>query len=293
MRFLLTACFVATAGAQIPSPPGQLVDLGGSKRHLNCSGSGSPAVVLEAGFPGSSLDWVLVQPEVAKFTRVCSYDRAGFGWSDLGKSPRSSAQISEDLHQLLTKAEIAPPYVLVGHSMGGLYVRAFLRRYPQTVAGAVLVDATHEDQWDFEPLRHWEQTVSTTIRVPAPEVQRPASVNPILKEMWATERWKTGERLEREAIKLTIAEAQKEPKRLPAIPLAVVSAGAEVGWMENPPKEMLKGQQLQRELAALSPLGKWMPVAGANHYVHLSQPAAVVEAIRQVAQAARSMRPAR
>jgi pimeloyl-ACP methyl ester carboxylesterase len=99
---------------EIPSAPGQLVDIGGTRLHLNCSGTGSPVVILEAGFPGSSLDWILVQPGVAEFTRVCSYDRAGFGLSEKGKKPRSSSQITDDLK------------ALVGHSMGGLYARAFV-----------------------------------------------------------------------------------------------------------------------------------------------------------------------
>lgn len=275
---------------EIPNAPGQLVDIGGTRLHVNCSGTGSPVVVLEAGFPGSSLDWTLVQPGVAEFTRVCSYDRAGFGWSEKGKEPRSSAQIADDLKALLVKADISGPYVLVGHSMGGLYARAFVRKFPETVIGIVLVDATHEDQWDFEPKRYWEPTEDLGVRVRQPEVQRPAAVAAILKEMWATEQWKAGERAEREAIKYTIADAQREPKRLPAIPLIVLSAGVETGWFERVPLGALKGQQLQREMAAYSALGRWMPVVGANHYIHLSQPAAVIDAVRQVVQAARALR---
>ncbi|MCW5979090.1 MAG: alpha/beta hydrolase [Bryobacteraceae bacterium] len=279
--------------SQIPPPPGRLVDIGGRALHIHCVGEGSPAVILEAGFPGSSLDWSLIQPRVATFTRVCSYDRAGFGWSDLGAAPRSAAVIANDLRQLLAKADVPAPYVLVGHSMGGLYVRAFARRHPRDVVGMALIDATHEDQWEFEPLRFWEPDGARAIRLAPPEVERPPQVMAILKHMWAAEKWKTGERMERESIGATVAEAQEAPKRLPAIPLAVVSAGTPAEWGENVEAGALKAQQLQRELAALSPLGKWIPVAGANHYVHLSQPEAVVEAIRQVTQAGRRMRSAR
>ncbi len=127
-----------------------------------------------------------------------------------------------------------------------------------------------------------------SIRLKQPEVVRPQAVASILAEMWATERWKVGERSEREAIKLTIEDAQKEPKRLPVVPLIVLSAGEEIGWAERVPVGALKGQQLQKELAALSPLGMWRAVPGANHYIHLSQPAAVVNAIREVVQVTRA-----
>jgi pimeloyl-ACP methyl ester carboxylesterase len=173
--------------------------------------------------------------------------------------------------------------------MGGLYARAFIRKFPASVAGLVLVDATHEDQWDFEPARYWAPAANPTIRLRQPDVQRPAAAAAILKDMWATDTWKAAERAERDAIKLTVADAQREPKRLPAIPLMVLSAGAEIGWHDNVPREALKGQQLQREMAAFSPLGKWTPVPGANHYIHLSQPTAVVEAIRQIVQACRAL----
>src|SRR5262245_24732145 len=117
---------------QIPAAPGQLVAVDGAKLHLNCTGTGSPTAILEAGFPGSSLDWVLLQPEVAECSRVCSYDRAVFGWSELKGSARSTTEVSQDLRQLLTNASIPPPYVMIGHSMGGLYVRGFIQRFPDT-----------------------------------------------------------------------------------------------------------------------------------------------------------------
>jgi pimeloyl-ACP methyl ester carboxylesterase len=153
VRLAAFATLVGSAIAEIATPPGQVVDIGTTKLHIHCTGSGSPAVVLESGFPGSSLDWVVVQPGVARFARVCSYDRAGFGWSEEGKVPRSSQQITEDLAALLSKADVKAPYALVGHSLGGLYIRAFARKFPERVAGMVLVDSTHEDQWSFEPRR--------------------------------------------------------------------------------------------------------------------------------------------
>src|SRR5437660_2176721 len=98
--------------------PGKLIDVGGYRLHINCTGTGSPTVILDAGLGGSSLDWSKVQPAVARFTRVCSYDRAGYGWSDTGPGPRTSQQIVRELHLLLVHAQLHGPYVLAGHSLG-------------------------------------------------------------------------------------------------------------------------------------------------------------------------------
>jgi pimeloyl-ACP methyl ester carboxylesterase len=128
-------------------PPGELVDLGGWRVHLHCTGQAStaqPTVILEAGAGGFSVDWSLVQPEVARFARVCSYDRAGLGWSDLGPHPRTLRQIVWELHTLLQRAGVRPPYVLVGHSYGGILARLFTLTYPSDVAGVVLEESGHE-----------------------------------------------------------------------------------------------------------------------------------------------------
>ena len=124
---------------------GRLVDVGGFRLKLNCSGEGNPAVILEGGLGDPSVDWRQVQPEIAKFSRVCSYDRAGYGGSDAGPMPRSSAQIAAELHTLLENAGEKPPYILVGHSIGGIIARFFERKYPDETKGLVLVDATSED----------------------------------------------------------------------------------------------------------------------------------------------------
>ena len=122
--------------------PGQLIDVGGHRLHLNCTGSGAPTVVLEPGAGGmsSSLGWIT--PGVARDTRVCVYDRAGRGWSEPADTPQDAAQIATDLHELLQRGHVPGPYVLAGHSFGGLYVLTFAARYPTEVAGLVLVDST-------------------------------------------------------------------------------------------------------------------------------------------------------
>ncbi|NTU55387.1 MAG: alpha/beta hydrolase, partial [Anaerolineales bacterium] len=128
--------------------PGKLIDMGGYRIHLYCTGertASQPTVILESATGAASPDWGLVQPEISKITRVCSYDRAGYGWSDKGPLPRTSKYLAEELHTLLTMSGEEGPYVLVGHSFGGHVIRLFAHQYPQEVVGVVLVDARPEE----------------------------------------------------------------------------------------------------------------------------------------------------
>ena len=132
------------------SPPGDLVDVGGYRLHLLCTGSqtaGHPTVVLDASFPGTVSTWAWVQPKLAQATRVCAYDRAGLGWSDAGPAPRDALSHARELHTLLQHAQVAGPYVLVGHSLGGLSVRMYADQYPEDVAGMVLIEGTNPEAW--------------------------------------------------------------------------------------------------------------------------------------------------
>jgi pimeloyl-ACP methyl ester carboxylesterase len=133
-------------------PPGEMVDVGGYSLHINCVGKGSPTVLLDGGSGEMSADWVLVQQEVSGTTRVCAYDRAGMGWSEMGPEPRDAKQISNELHTLLEDANIEGPYVLVGHSFGGLYMQTYAARYPEEVAGMALVDSSQPDQFSYQPV---------------------------------------------------------------------------------------------------------------------------------------------
>ena len=126
-------------------PPGRLVDVGGYRMHLYCLGQGSPTVILDAANLGAVSNWAWVQPELASTTRVCAYDRAGLGWSDLSPQPQDTQQNAEALHTLLGNADVPGPYVLVGHSFGGLYTRMFAERFPDEVVGMVLIEGTLPD----------------------------------------------------------------------------------------------------------------------------------------------------
>jgi pimeloyl-ACP methyl ester carboxylesterase len=122
--------------------PGQLIDVGGHRLHLHCTGSGSPTVVLETGLGETSSSWGWIAPAVARGTKVCVYDRAGRGWSESAARPLDGNAVANDLHTLLNRGQVDQPYVLVGHSLGGLYALSFAVKYNEKVAGMVLLDAT-------------------------------------------------------------------------------------------------------------------------------------------------------
>ena len=160
--------FIATAlDKRDYPPPGQLVDVGGYKLHIYCIGAnvdGRPTVVLETGLGGFSTSpgWAWVQPEIAKTTRVCAYDRAGMGWSDPGPQPRDAQHISAELHTLLQNSHTPGPYVLVGWSFGGLYVRAFADQYRGEVAGLVLLDSSSPEQCTSAPV--WQAQCASSAK---------------------------------------------------------------------------------------------------------------------------------
>jgi pimeloyl-ACP methyl ester carboxylesterase len=132
---------------RVIAPPGRLVDVGGFNLHIHCTGEGSPSIILDAALGGSSLSWSLVQPELATLSRVCSYDRAGFGWSDAGPMPRTAGRIADELRTLLDRASVSPPFLPVGHSFGGLVALIFAHRFRSETSGLVLVDPAHAEDW--------------------------------------------------------------------------------------------------------------------------------------------------
>lgn len=132
----------------LPAAPGEMVDVGGYSLHLNCIGEGSPTVVMDAGHGDFSMSLASLQEQVAEFTRVCTFDRAGYGWSDAGPAPRDSQQNVTELKTLLENAGEEAPYILVGHSLGGINVILFAAENPDLTAGVVLLDSSHPDQME-------------------------------------------------------------------------------------------------------------------------------------------------
>lgn len=292
------------AGRRI-GPPGEMVDVGGYRLHMNCVGQGGPTVVLDAGSGGMSAQWVRVQQEVSGTTRVCAYDRAGMGWSEMGPDPRDASQITGELHTLLGKAGIEEPYVLVGHSFGGMYMQTYAQRYPDEVAGVALVDySTGPDQFSrrpearegHEPREQQSAVVSQLVwlgvSLPArlgvvrllsgldpasPDLppQQRAQIDALTP---STRQWSTSA-LEFLAPTQTLRAGGAGS--LGSKPLAVVTAGAsEPGWLER-----------QEKLGTISSNSIHRVVKGATHTSVLydrSDSQATSAAIVEVVQAARS-----
>ncbi|MEQ8662412.1 MAG: alpha/beta fold hydrolase, partial [Gammaproteobacteria bacterium] len=145
LAVMLLPAAAATDLAALVVPPGSFAGLDTHRLYYRCVGAGSPTVVIDAGIGGSALEWTPVQDALAAYTRVCTYDRAGYGWSDPGPSPRTAERAVAELRELLARAGERPPFVLVGHSLGGFHARYMAARHPQEVAALVLVESSHPD----------------------------------------------------------------------------------------------------------------------------------------------------
>ncbi|MBI3049896.1 MAG: alpha/beta hydrolase [Acidobacteria bacterium] len=146
------------------APPGQLVDIGTHRLHLRCAGEGTPAVVFDAALGASSLSWSLVAPRVAAVTRACTYDRAGFGWSEAGPLPRTAARIADELDELLRRAAVPRPCVLVGHSFGGFVMRLLAARHPDAAAALILLEPAHPEEW-VQPSEEQRRLIARGVRL--------------------------------------------------------------------------------------------------------------------------------
>ncbi|HWZ18995.1 MAG TPA: alpha/beta hydrolase, partial [Ktedonobacteraceae bacterium] len=248
-------------------PPGKLIDVGGYRLHLYCTGAvypGSPTVILEAGLGGTSLEWSKVQPGVASFTHVCSYDRAGHGWSDMGPLPRTDKRIVTELHTLLARAGVPGPYVLVGHSSGGLIMRLYASTYLEQVAGLVLVDSAHEDQNRYPELRPTDANLLSLCQVLAPfgiprllgsldgnVAEEPPTVQPAAKALLYQTRYCQIASEEEAAWDESVEEVRAARHSFGALPLVVLTRGVlDRSTPEKPiPPSWLA---LQKDLVSLS-----------------------------------------
>jgi pimeloyl-ACP methyl ester carboxylesterase len=296
-----------------PQPVGRLVDVGGYRLHLACQGEGSPTVVMEAAIGEAGLLWSPVQPTVAKLTRACVYDRAGYGWSDPSPKPRTAAVMVEELHTLLGNAAVPGPYVLVGHSLGGLLVRLYAARYPQEVAGLVLVDSAHEQQYLRAPkeirelVPQFEEQgrqqleglkaliISGSLDVgmlPIPPGLPPAAADTFRALAAASPKHVETLIAEQQAVQAIHAElAAAGITSLGDLPLIVLSHGQPMA-MPGMSGEVNQAneqawQELQAELAALSSRGRLVVAKDSGHYIQLERPELVIDAIREVVAAGR------
>lgn len=284
--------FVATKIDESKYPmPGKLIDVGGYRLHLHCTGEGDRTVILEAGLGGGVLDWSLVQPEIARFTRVCSYDRAGMGWSETSLQPRNAQQIAEELHTLLKNAEIKPPFILVGHSIGGIYTQMYSSLFPDEVAGMVLVDSSHENQLLRKELPSPPAFSSVLVKALAPlgvgrilfPLNKPSeNISPDLATKLASIYSHTGHLYsvadELANIPESMQQLRNSALKPGAKPLIVLTRSrsddedqAERAW-----------QELQADLANLSTNSKQIIAKNSGHYIHLDEPSLVIFSIYQV-----------
>jgi pimeloyl-ACP methyl ester carboxylesterase len=266
-------------------PPGRLVDVGGHRLHVWCMGAGTPVVILETGLGGSSPDWGFVQPEAARYTRVCSYDRAGMGYSDPGPSPRTARRIANELAELVTRSGIAGPVVLVAASSGGFDVRVLASEHTDRVAGLVLVDASHEDQAHEIPrLARFVPLLSSLGILRLLGVSfglSPESLAPSGQRFAHATRFRAAG-YQAAADEIThIRESASEvrnSRRTLTIPVVVVTGarGADATW-----------RALQRDQVTLSKRGCQMVAEQSGHVVAIDQPQIIVDAIRSVVDVAR------
>jgi pimeloyl-ACP methyl ester carboxylesterase len=291
--------FVATKIDQYRYPaPGEMVDVSGYSLHLYCTGEGeaaAPTVVMDSGLGGNVLDWQLVQPEVAKFARVCTYDRAGMGWSEPGAQPRTSQQIVEELHTLLGKAGVQGPYVLVGHSLGGTNVQLYASRYPDEVAGMVLVDSATED----------EMLVTLTEATQGSPVWNKILATIGVTRLPYTFGGKTDERTAISTHAKNTYEAMDETTSLPQSakerraatvslgdkPLIVLSAGAREfpGFSQEQSDQFSEAwTESQVDLTRVSRNSEQIIAEDSTHNIQADDPELVIDTIRQVMEAIRN-----
>lgn len=306
----------ATPPPRIPDSyarPGSLIDVApGRKLNLRCEGDGAPTVLLEAGSHADTTTWFRLQPLIAAHYRVCSYDRAGYGFSDGGPQPRDLAADVADLHALIHTADLKTPLILVGHSLGTNIVRSYARRYGADVSGLVLIDPPAQDVATFAPAWAKEEDAMSAQRfafldqckAAAEKGQLPSSTpaltnciagdNPMASpalnaSMAAYKRkpafWQTLSSELRNNVKVFAAPVAKS-ESLGALPLVVLSAS---GTYADAPAEVRPALEKAKDttqdaIAALSTHGKRITVTNASHDVQLDQPQAVANAVGEMAQ---------
>lgn len=285
---------------------GRSINIGGRNLNIFCSGSGRPGVILESGAGEPGYAWSAVQRELAKTTYTCWFDRAGEGWSDPGPFPRTSEAFARDEHDLLKQSDIAPPYVLVGHSFGGLNARVYAGLYPAEVAGMVLVDAAHEDEPGRAPkfmlghtlppwlwrLNHWAAQGALRIGLIRLFVGSPSlPPNPTPQQIVAALRDQP-KAMANLAEYVTSPENYREAHEAPGIgdkPVIVLTAGrpwrktgnAEID-REGAAYQQVWIHEIQPKLTRLSTRGRQIVVANSGHGIPQEAPEAVVSAVREV-----------
>jgi pimeloyl-ACP methyl ester carboxylesterase len=309
MKAAWLACAVLVLQG-LPAPPGRMIGVGGRKLHLLCSGSGGPTVILVAGGSAYSIDWALVQPRVALGGRVCSYDRAGLAWSDTGPADETVEQTSSDLHALLRSTGERGPYVLVGASIGGLYIRAYQRQFPSEVTGLVFTNSSNRVGFAANGVSGllWnlsEDQIRSAFPLPPPPASPPATEGEPFNRLPAAfqaarlhadvKLWEKGRHTP--ALPDSLLSWRREFLRefdetetgtpLGALPVVVISSDPIVA---DPAHRTRDGAAAR--LAFLSTDTTFVVATGSGHEIHLYQPDTVIRAIETIRAVVRR-RPAR
>ncbi len=267
--------------------PGRLLPVAGSMLHILCTGAGAPTVVLQAGLGGNVLDWTYVQPILAQRFRVCSFDRPGAGWSERTDQPRSADAMAEELHLLLAAAGEPGPFLMVGHSLGGLLSLHYAQRYPDEVVGLVLLDAMHPDQFTRFPeagvaLPDDPHLVLGRTPVAAAAYGMPAPLQRLAQEL-------AGQGKARVFVVREMLGFVSDAREVRALPIPHVASRVLVHgnreWDQAYPDGRMEEAwtKMQSELA--SELGAPLPtvVQGSGHQIPLDAPQAVVDAVEALA----------
>lgn len=302
--------------SDLPPAPGELIDVGGYSLHLYCTGEGGPAVILDAGLGDWSINMANLQEQIAEFTQVCTYDRAGYGWSDEGPEPRTSQQIVDELAALLENGEVEPPYILAGHSFGGINVMMFAAQHPELVEAVVLLDASHPEQMDalnaeVPEIVALEESAAVAYQgmlemaeagAPVPQEMldafRPQGITDEQFEIWSqvVVQPKSLRAMINELASLndSLAQAQ-EVDTLGDIPLVVIAHGVKLGDMMTDEDLAAMGvtreimdtyealwRGFQEDYLTYSTDSTLVIADQSHHYVYVTQPDLVVEAIQEL-----------
>lgn len=274
---IILCLFLSTAYAnEYPRAPGVRYDVGGYKLHMLCKGHGQPVVIIDTGLGDDSTAWFDIQRDIAKHTRTCVYDRAGYGWSDAGPQPRTSVRIANELETLIHKAKLDGPFILVGHSFGGYNMRVFAASHPEEVTGIVLVDASHENQYEKLNIKlpqNYDRKRNIII------LPKPSGAPLNAEQSMLKERAINAARTEISSLYQSALQV-KHLRHLPNVPLVVISRG-QSEWQgqkdaENREKIWV---HLQQDLWKLTSHSQHLFAFHSGHDIHLHQPDIIVNAV--------------
>lgn len=269
------------------TPPGKLVDIGGYRLHIYCLGQGSPTVVFDSGMGGFSLEWVDIQTALSRYTRVCTYDRAGYGWSDRSPYPRTTQVMVQELHRLLRMAHVPPPYLLAGHSFGGYNIRYFAGEFPHEVVGLLLIDASHPQQFSYFPKVPVHKVSvprpprSSRIHIvrPAFPLDYPEQIRQLAYMLMVRRHSARIQLQELEHFQESAQEVVAQDARFPHLPVTILTRGERV-WPNTLYGDAMERvwSFLQHDLLSLSDKSEQIIALHSGHAIQLDQPQLVVAA---------------